>query len=69
MENKKQVFDPLNAVGIFWMFFGVLALIGIFFSTSNLGRVTNGVCGLILAVTGLIAFMRGVRNRKRKPSS
>ncbi|MBN1576982.1 MAG: hypothetical protein JW913_10545 [Chitinispirillaceae bacterium] len=68
MENDKKTFDPLNAVGIFWMFFGILVLIGIFFSTSNLGRLMNGICGMILALTGLFAFMRGFRNRKRKPA-
>lgn len=67
MENKKEVFEPLQAIGLFWSGFGILILISIFFSPTNLGKATNGVCGAILLLSGVGAFLKG-RYNKRKSS-
>ncbi|MBA7623811.1 hypothetical protein ES703_31210 [subsurface metagenome] len=64
--HKKQEFEPLQAIGIFWIVFGVLVLIGIFYSQSGIGKIANGICGGILLVVGLFSFFKGVINKKRR---
>ena len=66
---KKQEFEPLQAIGIFWMVFGILVLIGIFFSHTTLGKIANGVCGGILLIVGILSFLKGVINMKKRLES
>ena len=65
MGDKKDVFEPLHAIGIFWSLFGIIVLIGIFFSATNLGKITNSICGAILLFSGIGAFLKGNYNRKK----
>lgn len=64
MEDKK-IFEPLQAIGIFWAGFGVLILIGIFFSPENLGKAINGLAGTIFLLAGIGAFLKGAYNKKK----
>ncbi len=65
MEDKKEIFEPLHAIGFFWSLFGIIILIGIFFSATNLGKITNGVCGAILLFSGIGAFLKGNYNKRK----
>ncbi|MCK4422128.1 hypothetical protein KAW18_12005 [candidate division WOR-3 bacterium] len=64
--SKKEDFEPLQTIGIFWSVFGILILIGILFSTSLLGKMANGICGGILLITGLSCYFRGTINKRRR---
>jgi hypothetical protein len=64
MEDKK-IFEPLQAIGIFWAGFGILILIGIFFSETNLGKAINGICGAIFLLSGAGAFLKGAYNNRK----
>jgi len=65
MEDKKEKFEPLHAIGLFWSLFGIMILIGIFFSATNLGKLTNGICGAILLFSGVGAFLKGTYNKRK----
>lgn len=67
--QRKEEFEPLQAIGIFWSVFGILILIGIIFSKSNLGRIANGICGGILLLVGLFCYFKGTVNKKRRLKS
>ena len=55
-ENKIKEFQPLNIIGIFWLFFGTLVLFSTFFikGTSyiplSVAIITNILVGLTLFV-------------------
>ena len=66
MENKKEIFEPLHAIGLFWTFFGIIVLLGVFISETNLGKLMNGICGAILLFSGVGAFLKGNYNKKKK---
>ena len=65
MADNKKIFEPLQAIGIFWSGFGVLILIGVFFSPENLGKVINGLAGTIFLLVGIGAFLKGAYNKKK----
>ncbi len=67
--HKEQEFEPLQAIGIFWIVFGVLVLIGIFYSQSGIGKIANGICGGILLIVGILSFLKGVINKKKRLES
>lgn len=64
--NKREEFEPLQAIGIFWIVFGVLVLIGIFYSRTGIGKIANGICGGVLLAVGLFSFFKGLINKKRR---
>jgi len=63
-ENKIKEFQPLNIIGIFWLFFGTLVLFSTFFikGTSyiplSVAIITNILVGLTLFVIGFISLYR-----------
>lgn len=70
-EPKKE-FEPLEIMGIFWLFFGTVVLIATFFikETSNVplirGVVTNVLSALLLLGAGIFSFVKGRANKRRK---
>jgi hypothetical protein len=67
MGKDKESFEPLHVIGLFWIFFGILISVGIFFSKTGLGKATNGVCGAILLLSGVGAFLKGTYNKRKSP--
>ena len=71
-EEKVREFQPLEIMGLFWIFFGSVVLVATFFvqATERVpalhGRVTNLIAGGILLAAGLLAFFRGRRRRKTR---
>ena len=65
MDNDKKTFEPLQAIGLFWGCFGILILMGIFFSETNMGKAINGICGAIFLLSGVGAFLKGVYNNSK----
>ncbi len=65
MGKDKEIFEPLLAIGLFWLFFGILISVGIFFSRTGLGKITNGICGAILLFSGMGAFLKGTYNKRK----
>jgi uncharacterized membrane protein len=65
-SNQIEEFEPLQAIGIFWIVFGVLILIGIFYSKTGIGKIANSVCGGVLLAVGLFSFFKGLINKKRR---
>jgi hypothetical protein len=69
-ETKMKDFQPLNIIGVFWLFFGVLVLFSTFFikETSyiplDIAILTNVLVGLTLFTLGFISLYRA---RKKKP--
>lgn len=76
MEVSKGGFDALRLIGSFWMFFAVVVLVATFFVEEGAnvpaarGRIVNLISGLILFAVGLVVFLKGVYNtRKRRMSA
>ncbi|MBN1694474.1 hypothetical protein JW879_03625 [candidate division WOR-3 bacterium] len=67
MGKKKETFEPLHAIGLFWIFFGIIISVGIFVSKTGLGKATNGICGAILFFSGVGAFLKGTYNKRKSP--
>jgi hypothetical protein len=71
-RETKKAFEPLEIMGVFWIFFGVVVLLGTFFvkGTENVpiirGIVTNFIAGLLLLAAGIFSFLRGRANKRRK---
>ena len=69
-ENKMKEFQPLNIIGIFWLFFGVLVLFSTFFIKGtayiplNIAIITNILVGLTLFTVGFISLYKA---KKKKP--
>ena len=63
-ETKIKEFQPLNVMGVFWLFFGVLVLFSTFFikGTSyiplSIAIITNILVGLILFTIGFISLYK-----------
>lgn len=66
--HSKEEFEPLQAMGFFWMAFGILVLIGIFFTERGIGIITNVICGGLLLLIGVICYFRGKSNKKKRLS-
>ena len=68
-ETKMKEFEPLNIIGLFWLFFGVLVLFSTFFieETSyiplDIAILTNILVGLTLFSLGFFSLYRA---RKKK---
>lgn len=65
MGNNKKTFEPLQAIGLFWGCFGILILMGILFSETNMGKLINGICGTIFLLSGVGAFLKGLYNNRK----
>jgi len=70
-EAKKE-FEPLEIMGVFWIFFGIVVLLATIFvkGTENVplirGIVTNIIAGLLLLSAGVFSFLKGRANKRRK---
>lgn len=69
MKEKQEQFEPLQAIGLFWIMFGILILIAIFFTETGIGKLTNSICGGILLLVGLFCYFRGRANKIRRLKS
>jgi uncharacterized membrane protein len=69
-QNKD--FEPLEIMGLFWLFFGVVVLLATFFvrGTENVplvrGIVTNILAAILLLGAGLFSLLKGRANKRRK---
>jgi hypothetical protein len=69
-EESEREFQPLEIMGVFWVFFGTVVLAATFFveATERVpalhGRITNLIAGGILLGAGVLAYLRGRRRRK-----
>jgi predicted metal-binding membrane protein len=69
-EAKKE-FEPLEIMGVFWIFFGIVVLLATIFvkGTENVplirGVVTNIIAGLLLLIAGVFSFLKGRANKRR----
>lgn len=72
ISNSKQTFEPLEIMGIFWVFFGLVVLLATFFvkGTENVpllrGIVTNILAALLLLAAGIFSILKGRSNKRRK---
>lgn len=66
MKEKQEQFEPLQAIGLFWIFFGILILIAVLFTETGIGKITNLICGGILLLVGLACFFRGKAKKNRR---
>jgi hypothetical protein len=71
-SESKQVFEPLEIMGVFWFFFGIVVLLGTFFikSTDNVplvrGIVTNIIASSLLLAAGIFSILKGRSNKRRR---
>lgn len=71
-SDSKQVFEPLEIMGMFWLFFGIVVLLGTFFvkGTENVplmrGIVTNIIASALLLAAGIFSILKGRSNKRRK---
>ena len=71
-SGQKQTFEPLEIMGIFWLFFGVVVLLATFFvkGTENVpqmrGIVTNIVAAALLLAAGIFSILKGRANKRRR---
>ena len=73
-SGQKQTFEPLEIMGVFWLFFGIVVLLATFFvkGTENVplmrGIVTNIIAAALLLAAGIFSVLKGRANkRRRKP--
>jgi len=70
-EQKKE-FEPLEIMGLFWLFFGIVVLLATFFvkGTENVplmrGIVTNILASFLLLAAGVFSLLKGRANKRRK---
>lgn len=70
-ERKKE-FEPLEVMGIFWLFLGILVFAATFFvkETPNVplirGAVTNIIAASLLLAAGIFSIMKARANKRRK---
>jgi hypothetical protein len=70
-SDSKQIFEPLEIMGWFWLFFGIIVLLATFFvkETENVplvrGIVTNIFAAALLLVAGALSIVKG-RTKKRR---
>jgi hypothetical protein len=73
--EQKTEFEPLEIMGFFWLFFGIVVLLATFFvkGTENVplmrGIVTNILAAILLLAAGLISLLKGRTNKRRKRKS
>jgi hypothetical protein len=66
------MFEPLEIMGVFWLFFGIVVLLATFFvrGTENVpllrGIVTNIIAGVLLLAAGVFSILKGRANKRRK---
>ncbi|MGD2295291.1 MAG: hypothetical protein PVF22_05590 [Candidatus Aminicenantes bacterium] len=71
-SGSKQVFEPLEIMGVFWLFFGIVVLLATFFvkGTENVplmrGVVTNIIAAALLLTAGVFSILKGRSNKRRR---
>ncbi len=70
--EQKIEFEPLEIMGFFWLFFGIVVLLATFFvkGTENVplmrGILTNILASILLLSAGVISLLKGRANKRRK---
>lgn len=70
--EQKQTFEPLEIMGVFWLFFGIVVLLATFFvrGTEKVplmrGIVTNVLASALLLAAGIFSILKGRSNKRRK---
>lgn len=71
-SGSKEIFEPLEIMGVFWLFFGMVVLLATFFvkGTENVplmrGIVTNIIAAVLLLAAGLFSILKGRANKRRR---
>jgi hypothetical protein len=71
-SGEKQTFEPLEIMGVFWLFFGIVVLLATFFvkGTENVpllrGIVTNIIAAVLLLGAGIFSILKGRANKRRR---
>ncbi len=71
-SEQKKDFEPLEIMGLFWLFFGIVVLLATFFvkGTENVpeirGIVTNILAAILLLAAGVFSLLKGRANKRRK---
>ena len=71
-SGQKQTFEPLEIMGVFWLFFGIVVLLATFFvkGTENVplirGIVTNMIAAALLLTAGIFSILKGRANKRRR---
>ena len=71
-SGQKQTFEPLEIMGVFWLFFGIVVLLATFFvkGTDNVplmrGIVTNIIAAGLLLAAGIFSILKGKANKRRR---
>jgi predicted metal-binding membrane protein len=70
--GSKEIFEPLEIMGVFWLFFGLVVLLATFFvkGTENVplmrGIVTNIIAAALLLAAGIFSILKGRANKRRR---
>ena len=71
-SESKEIFEPLEIMGVFWLFFGIVVLLATFFvkGTENVplmrGIVTNIIAAALLLAAGIFSILKGRANKRRR---
>jgi hypothetical protein len=71
-SGSKEIFEPLEIMGVFWLFFGTVVLLATFFvkGTENVplmrGIVTNIIAAGLLLAAGIFSILKGRANKRRR---
>jgi len=71
-SGSKQTFEPLEIMGVFWLFFGIVVLLATFFvkGTDNVplmrGIITNIIAAALLLAAGVFSILKGRANKRRR---
>lgn len=71
-SGQKQTFEPLEIMGVFWLFFGIVVLLATFFvkGTENVplmrGIVTNIIAAALLLAAGIFSILKGRASKRHR---
>ena len=71
MESERK-FEPLQIMGMFWLFFGVIVMVSTFFVKATprvplvRGVVTNIIAGVLLLGAGIFSIVKARLNKRKK---
>jgi len=65
-HKSQEGLDPLPAMGIFILIFGLAVISAIFFTDTFKGKITNLIAGLTLLCFAGFAFLMAGKNKRKK---
>jgi uncharacterized membrane protein len=64
-SQKAQLAQINKALAVFLLFFSAVVIVAVFFTETGIGKLTNLIAGLILALIAVILILRSKKNPEK----